>query len=84
MIELRPQYCRYRNTMLLPDTDKNKKKKPSGSIHEIIKLLYKDTENGKMVDDIQRYIADNMNRNSPTSPTLYLLFCSLLVNWYDT
>lgn len=46
MIELRPQYCRYRNMKLLPDTDENKKKILSGSIHEIIRLLHKDTENG--------------------------------------
>ena len=84
MIELRPQYCRYRNMKLLPDTDENKKKILSGSIHEIIRLLHKDTENGNMVDDIPIYIADNMNRNSPISPTLYLFFCSLLVNWCDT
>lgn len=38
MIELRPQYCRYRNMKLLPDTDENKKKILSGSIHEIIRL----------------------------------------------
>lgn len=83
MIELRPQYCRYRNTKLLPDTDKKKKKTPSGSIHEIIKLLHKDIGNGKIEDDIPRYIAENISKNNPIRLTSHLFFCPLLVKWCD-